>query len=93
MRSPDHHRLFIHQPDNRQFPHVPHQFRRLLPSALARNASFDAKQRMGLVFTLVERGLAYGGFLVRFVSSQLLITFMSAPPDCCQTEGWQLYVG
>ncbi|MOA24374.1 hypothetical protein D3C78_1450480 [compost metagenome] len=69
MRCPDHHRFLIHHTDDRQFPHITHQFRSLLPGILAGNAGFDAKQWMGLVFTLKERGFAYSGFYVRLIAS------------------------
>jgi len=50
----------FHQAVDVQIANVPHQFRGLFAGGLARDAGFDAEQRVGLVFTLEEGGFADG---------------------------------
>ena len=62
VRGPDQLWLVFHQAIQGHIPCIPHQLRCLFPRALARDTGFNAKEGMGLVFTLVEGGFADGEF-------------------------------
>lgn len=61
VRGPDQFLVAVHQAGDDQVAHVTHQFGGLFAGFLAGDAGFDAEQRVGVVFALVEAGLADGG--------------------------------
>lgn len=60
MGGPDQFGFVFHQAFEGEVAGLAHQFRSLFARLLARDAGFDAEQCVGVVFALVEDGLAEG---------------------------------
>ena len=80
IRGPEQLGFLFHDAGDGQVAHAAHQFRGLFTGVLAGDAGFDAEQRGGLAFALVELGFACSGVGGGFVCCHCLVSLDFSGP-------------